>query len=83
MMTTVPGIYRNGKIELTERPSSASEGAQVIVTFLDPAYVDLRSVGIDQEEAAELRGRFATFAEDWDAPEMEIYDRYDAVKAGH
>jgi hypothetical protein len=23
----------------------------------------------------------ATFAEDWDSPEMDIYDNYDAVKA--
>jgi hypothetical protein len=83
MMTTVPGVYRNGKIELTENPGTAPEGSQVFVTFLSPVHVDLRSLGIDEEQAAEQRWRFAAFAEDWDSPEMDIYDRYDAVKAGH
>lgn len=83
MLTTISGIYRNGKVELLERPGSASDGAQVIVTFLDSEYVDLRFVGIDEEQAAELRGRFAAIADDWESPEMDIYDHYDAVRAGH
>jgi len=28
-----------------------------------------------------LRARLATFAEEWNAPEMDIYDNYDAAKA--
>ena len=40
-------------------------------------HIDLRERGIDERLAAELRARFATFAEDWDAPEMEIYDRWE------
>ena|SRR5438876_801649 len=38
--------------------------------------VDLREHGIDPEQAAELRAGFAAF-EDWNDPEMEIYDDYD------
>jgi hypothetical protein len=41
----------------------------------------LRTRGISEAEAAELRERLAAFAEDWDSPEMEIYDNYDAAKA--
>lgn len=46
-------------------------------------HVDFREQGIDGRLAAELRERFATFAEDWDAPEMDIYDEvfsHDQVK---
>lgn len=45
--------------------------------------IDLREQGIDESLAAELRAGFATFAEDWDAPEMDIYDEvfaHDQVK---
>ena len=37
-------------------------------------HIDLRELGIDERLAAELRAGFATFAEDWNAPEMDIYD---------
>ena|SRR5437660_4946090 len=37
---------------------------------------DLREQGIDPEQAANLRPSFAAF-EDWNDPEMEIYDDYD------
>jgi hypothetical protein len=30
--------------------------------------------------ALELRERLIGFAEDWDSPEMEIYDHYDETK---
>ena len=47
----------------------------MIVTFLPTAHtVDLRSRGIDEAQAADLRGRLRTFAEDWDRPEMDAYD---------
>ena len=35
-------------------------------------WIDLRSRGIDAAQAAEIRAKFATFAEDWDDPEMDI-----------
>jgi hypothetical protein len=41
--------------------------------------MDLRSIGMDEERAAEQRWRLAAFAEDWDAPEMDVYDQYDST----
>lgn len=77
MLASVEGVYRDGRIELTEIPTSVSEDTPVIVTFLTSGFVDLREQGINESLAAELRSSFATFAEDWDAPEMDIYDRYE------
>jgi hypothetical protein len=37
--------------------------------------VNLRERGINAEEAAAQRAAFAAFAEDWERPEMEIYDK--------
>src|SRR5439155_11079556 len=36
--------------------------------------VDLRSRGISEAQAGDLRSRLKTFAEDWDRPEAAIYD---------
>ena len=36
--------------------------------------VDLRSRGISETQADDLRARLRTFAEDWDRPEAAIYD---------
>jgi hypothetical protein len=36
--------------------------------------IDLNARGIDKSQAAELRARLKTFAEDWDRPEADIYD---------
>ena len=43
--------------------------------------IDLRECGINEAQAAELRARLACFAEDWESPEMDIYDNYDEEKA--
>lgn len=83
MLTSVEGVYRNGRVELTEHPTDVYEGMQVIVTFIKSNQVDLASQGIDQAQAEVLRGNLATFAEDWDSPEMNIYDNYDAAKTDH
>ena len=74
MLKSVEGIYRDGKVELLETPSDLEE-ARVIVTFL-PArgIIDLRTQGIDEAQAAQLRWRLQAFAEDWDRPEMDEYD---------
>ena len=56
-------------------PIAAAEGSRVIVTWVQPAgAVDLRERGIDASQAADLRRRLASFAEDWDRPEMNAYD---------
>ncbi len=43
--------------------------------------IDLRERGIDEAQAAEMRARLASFAEDWESPEMDAYDNYDEEKA--
>lgn len=81
MSTTVEGVYRDGKIELAEQPRGVRDETRVIVTFLEPGQVVLREWGIDEAQAAELRALLAPFAQDWDSPEMDPYDDYDAAKA--
>lgn len=74
MVRSVEGVYRNGKVELIE-PLTEAEGSRVIVTWVGPAGpFDLRERGIDETNAADLRRRLAPFAEDWDRPEMSVYD---------
>jgi hypothetical protein len=81
MMASAQGIYRNGRIELVEVPNDIKEETLVIVTFLTPSTFDLQVRGINETQAADLRARLATFSVEWDSPEMDIYDDYDAVKA--
>ena len=81
MLKTIEGVYRDGKVELTEVPKDVRDETRVLVTFLEPQTIDLRARGIDEAHAAELRARLAMFAEDWDSPDMAVYDDYDAAKA--
>jgi len=78
MLKSIEGVYRKGKIELTEAPVSIGDETRVIVTFLENG-VDLRARGIDEQQAADLRARLASFVEDWDSPEMSVYDNYAAA----
>jgi hypothetical protein len=80
MLTRVEGVYRNGRVEFTESPNKALEGSRVIVTFVGASTMDLASQGIDKAQAETLRASLATFSEDWNSPEMSIYDNYDAAK---
>ncbi len=80
MLTAIQGIYRDGKIQLKEVPSNVADDTPVIVTFLTSGNIDLVARGIDEAQAADLRARLVTFAEEWDSPEMDIYDNYDAAK---
>lgn len=43
--------------------------------------VSLSDHGISPAQAAELRASFTTFAGEWERPEMDVYDDYDAAKA--
>jgi len=81
MLTAIRGIYRDGKIKLTEIPINVREETPVVVTFLEPDHIDLRARGIDEAQAADLRTRLATFVAEWESPEMNVYDNYDAAKA--
>lgn len=81
MLTSITGVYRNGQVILTEQPQNLPEEAQVIITFLTPPALDLAARSIDEAHAADLRARLRTFVDEWDRPEMDIYDDYDAAKA--
>jgi hypothetical protein len=70
MLTAIRGIYRDGKIELAEIPINVRAETPVVVTFLEPGYIDLRARGIDEAQAADLRARLATFVEDWESPDV-------------
>jgi hypothetical protein len=48
--------------------------------LMEKGLIDLQAVGIDEAQAADLRARLATFAEDRDSTEMDAYDDYDAAK---
>jgi hypothetical protein len=73
MLQSIKGVCRDGRVELIEPPPPGAEG-DVIVTFLGSESVDLAARGIDEKQAADLRHRLRTFAEDWDRPEMDVYD---------
>ena len=56
--------------------------AQAIQSDLQTRQViSLEKYGIDSAQAAELRASLASFSEDWNQPEMDVYDDYDAARA--
>jgi len=82
MLSSIEGIYRDGKIKLVEMPTNIRNNTRVIVTFLKGFdRIDLRARGVGEVQAADLRGRLSTFVEDWESPEMDIYDDYDKSKS--
>ncbi len=63
-------------------------GFEVVRVYINPSTmlgaigsIDLRERGIDAAQAAEMRARLASFAEDWESPEMDVYNNYDEEKA--
>ena len=72
-MLTIEGTYKNGKIVLDNAPLELTE-SKVLVTFLQPVLIDLAEKGISVEQAAELRAKMGVIAEDWEMPEMDVYD---------
>ena len=60
------------EIELLRKPSRACGLGEEAAA--DYQAVDLRSRGIGEAQASDLRARLRTFAEDWDRPEAAIYD---------
>ncbi len=73
MLKSVKGVCRNGRVELLE-PVPEGVDQQVIVTFLESQVVNLSDRGVDEQQAADLRSRLAAFTEDWERPEMDVYD---------
>lgn len=78
MLTTLQGVYRDGRIILRNNPADIPNETPVIVTFLGAEGIDLRARGITEEQAGELRAQLFAFAEEWDSPEMSVYDNYPA-----
>ena len=78
MSRAIEGIYRQGQIELAEVPEHVEDNTRVIVTFVEGNDIDLERQGIDQA-AAKIRSQLLSFAEEWDSPEMDDYNDYDAV----
>lgn len=72
-MLTIEGTYKNGKIVLNEAPSELTE-SKVLVTFLQPVRINLTERRIDKVQASKLRAKLDTIIEDWDRPEMDVYD---------
>lgn len=70
---TFEGIYKEGTVTLFETPEDVEE-ARVLVTFIPEGSVNITERGIDEAQAAILRARLQTFAEDWERPEMGAYD---------
>ena len=79
MLKSVEGTYKEGRVSLLETPEDLKE-ARVIVTFLSDTPTDMRQpnllsdYGIDEAQAADLRGRLRSFEEDWNRPDMDAYD---------
>jgi hypothetical protein len=85
MLTSIQGVYRDGRIELSENPTNVPDGTLAIITFMEfgDHDIDLVTQGIDQGQAKVLKESLTTFADDWNNPEMSIYDDYDAAKNNH
>jgi hypothetical protein len=76
MLKTVRGRYKNGTVELFEKPGISE--SNIIITFIDheePGDIDLQARGITKEEARNLRNRLLVFEDDWNAEGMELYDQ--------
>ena len=76
MLKTVRGRYKNGTVELFEKPEISE--SNVIITFIDQEEtekIDLPARGITKEEARNLRNRLLSFEDDWNAEGMELYDK--------
>ena len=75
MITSVEAVYRDGKVELLDPAPEQAETHRVVVTFL-PRHgtIDLAAHGITPQRAAKLRASFGVAAEDWDHPDMDVYD---------
>ena len=89
---TITGIvagaadFSNNLLELAEKLSIQIEFNQQHQShYLPPSMseqqIDLAAHGIDKEQAEILRASLTTFADDWNSPEMSLYDNYDAARA--
>jgi hypothetical protein len=63
---------------------SAEERRQIArrLAELEGGVISRQGDVLSAGDVAELRAKLGRFAEEWDSPEMSIYDDYDASKAG-
>lgn len=81
MQTTAHGIFRNGRIEFPEAPDGVPDETPAVVTFAIKEAGELEQRGITPEQAAAFRLALGAGMDDWDSPEMDIYNDYDSQKA--
>ena len=77
IMKELPGLTEAERQLLLEKLQElAHQGANISMRKETTAYstVDLRSRGIGEAQAQDLRARLKTFSADWDRPEASIYD---------
>ena len=46
-------------------------------------FINLKERSFSEEMAARVRAQLASFSEEWDSPEMDIYGDYDNLKNQH
>jgi hypothetical protein len=83
-LLTVEGIYKDGKVELTERPDHVDEAARVLVTFLPPNGSRENTTMVEGQHRETLRQQaFARMKEGIHLggppypKREELYDRFD------
>jgi hypothetical protein len=76
-MSTAEILAELGRLTPDERRQIARRPAE-----LDGFVTDARGSIIPTVALAELRGQLDRFAEEWNSPEMSIYDDYDSSRTG-
>jgi hypothetical protein len=83
-LLTVEGIYKEGKVELTERPPHVEEAVRVLVTFLPPGDSNHTSIDYESQDRETLRQQAFTQMREgihFGGPPYprreELYDRFD------
>jgi hypothetical protein len=81
---TVEGIYRDGKVELTECPDHVDESARVLVTFLPRNISETKILALDAPQRESLRQQaFARMKEGFHlggtpyGSREDLHDRFD------
>ena len=85
MIENIQAIYKNGVLRPLQ-PLDLPEDKIVEIDVRDISEMNEKNINkqetvnlaerdISEAEAATQRNAFATFAEDWDSPEMDAYDK--------
>jgi hypothetical protein len=71
-MLTIEGIYKDGHVVLSMIPNLSE--SKVLITFLGTKEISLAERGIGEKQALELSSKLSSIADDWNQPEMDVYD---------